>query len=204
MSVMNVTKTEICRQFGWTRYEFDRLAAAGMPVAAAAEGRTGTWRVDPVAVKRWLAAREAREADRQRLAREQREARLREEAERDRQAEERWQRAQFKRVADFATMQLYFEARCRAQAARFRQLDKDVYASEAYAAFQAEWPDPASPPSWWRLPSTTLDTAVELLQPYLTGKVNVRPSIEHLLPDDIDYTKPWPWRSDAVADRAGS
>src|SRR4051812_42396411 len=137
MSVMTVTKTEICRRFGWTRYEFDRHAAAGMPIAEAAEGRTGTWRVDPVAVKRWLAAREAREASRQRLAREQREARLREEAERTRRGEERRQVAERKRIADFATMQLYFEARCRAQAARFRQLDKDVYASAAYAAFQA-------------------------------------------------------------------
>src|SRR3954451_3746734 len=118
MSAMTVTKTEICRRFGWTRYEFDRHAAAGMPIAAAAEGRTGTWRVDPVAVKRWLAAREAREAAGQRLAREQREARQREEAERPRRAEERWQAAEFKRIAASVTQRLYDEARRRAMAAR--------------------------------------------------------------------------------------
>jgi hypothetical protein len=198
MSVMTVTKAEICRRFGWTRYEFDLHAAAGMPVIEAAEGRTGTWRVNPVAVKRWLAAREAREAARQRLAREQREARLREEAERERLAKERRRAAEHKRIAACVTQWLYAEARCRAQAARFRQLDKDTYTSAAYAAFQAEWPDPASTPSWWRLPSTTLDAAVGLLQPYLSGKANVRPAIEHLLPE-VDYSKPWPWRADEVA-----
>ncbi|MFL5334449.1 MAG: hypothetical protein ACJ8H8_14970 [Geminicoccaceae bacterium] len=186
---MTVTKTEICRQFGWTRYEFDRHAAAGMPIAEAAEGRTGTWRVDPVAVKRWLAAREAREAARQRLAREQCETRLREEAERTRRAEERWQAAEFKRIAASVTQWLYAEARWRAMAARGADLG-------------TEWPDPKARPDWWRLPPDVLSAAVELWRPYLCGKAK-RPAIEHLLPD-IDYTKPWPWRSDAVANRARS
>src|SRR3954453_15117635 len=168
MGVITVTKTEICRQFGWTRYEFDRHAAAGMPIAEAAEGRTGTWRVDPVAVKRWLAAREDLEADRQRLAREA---------------------CECKRIAASVTQWLYAEARWRAMAARGADLG-------------TEWPDPKARPDWWRLPPDVLSAAVALWRPYLCGKAK-RPAIEHLLPD-IDYSKPWPWRSDAVANRAGS
>src|SRR3954447_4092989 len=184
MGVITVTKTEICRRFGWTRYEFDRHAAAGMPITEAAEGRTGTWRVDPVAVKRWLAAREAREASRQRLAREQREARLREEAERDRRGEERGRAAEFKRVAASVTAWLYAEARWRAMAARFpRSSGADFYETEGWRAFKEEWPDPNTRPDWWLLPPDVLVAAVELWRPYPAGKASVRPEIEHLLPE---------------------
>ena len=158
-----VTKSEICRRFGWTRYEFDRLAAAGMPVLEAAGGRQGTWRVDPDAVERWLAEREAREAARRRLARERHEARRREEDERARRAEERRRAAESERVADFATMWLYGEARWREMAARLpKSRGRDPYQSAAYVAFATEWP--AECPPWWRLPPDALEAAVELLR----------------------------------------
>ena len=95
----------------------------------------------PLAVRRQI---QAEEREREEAARQAVQRRL-DEAERDRRAEERWRAAEFKRVAASVTAWLYFEARCRAMAARFRHLDKDVYASGAYVAFQAEWPDPASP-----------------------------------------------------------
>jgi hypothetical protein len=190
-----VTKSEICRRFGWTRYEFDRLAAAGMPVLEAAEGRQGTWRVDPDAVARWLAEREAREAARRRLARERHEARRREEAERARRAEERMRAAESGRVASFATMWLYGEARWRAMAARLpKSRGQDCYQSAAYVAFATEWP--AECPSWWRLPPDALAAAVELLRGYVTGRAPARPPTEHLLPG-VDYGAPWRWRTNA-------
>src|SRR3954452_23775664 len=101
------------------------------------------------------------------------------EAERARRAVERWQAAEFKRVAASAMQWLYSEARWRAMAVRG-------------ADFEAEWPDPKARPDWWLLPPDVLVAAVEMWRPYIDGKAK-RPAIEHLLPD-IDYSKLWPWR----------
>ena len=63
-----VTKTECCRRFGWTRYQFDLNVTAGMPVVEAAGHRGAEWRIDPAAVRRWLAERAAEQAARRRRA----------------------------------------------------------------------------------------------------------------------------------------
>jgi len=81
MAAERVTKSECCRRFGWTRYQFDKHVLAGMPVAEAAGHKGAEWRVEPRAVARWLAERKAQEAARQHRFRE-RYAEQRREAER--------------------------------------------------------------------------------------------------------------------------
>ena len=73
-----VNKAECCRSFGWTRYQFDKNAAAGMPVVEAARHKGGEWRVDLRAVARWICEEEEREAARRRRYREREEERRRE------------------------------------------------------------------------------------------------------------------------------
>lgn len=148
----------------------------------------------PPAVRRQI---QAEEREREKAGRQRIQDRLDEE-ERDRQADERHRAAAYKRIADFATMHLYFEFRCRAMEARCpRPRGEDFYQSPAYAAFAAEWPDTSNRPTWWRLPPEVLEAAVKLLRPWLNGKAKM-PSIEHLLSIDVDYTKPWPWRADTA------
>ena len=105
--VQPVSKTECCRRFGWTRYQFDLHVTAGMPVVEAAGHKGAEWRIDPAAVRRWLAERAAEQAARRRRvaayheerrreaeraaealrARERQRERARREAERRREAE---------------------------------------------------------------------------------------------------------------------
>jgi hypothetical protein len=154
-----------------------RLSAALLLMQEAALSR-----YVPLAVRRQIQA-EIRE--REKAAQQRVQDRLdREEC--YRRAEERWQASEFKRVADSVTAWLYAEARWRAMAIRG-------------ADPGAEWPGPNDRPDWWLLPPDVLAAAVELWRPYLAGKANVRPAIEHLLPD-IDYSKPWLWRADEAAE----
>jgi phage terminase Nu1 subunit (DNA packaging protein) len=62
-----VNKGECCRHFGWTRAEFDKKVAAGMPVVEAAAHKGGEWRVNLAAVARWVRKVEEEEAERSRL-----------------------------------------------------------------------------------------------------------------------------------------
>jgi phage terminase Nu1 subunit (DNA packaging protein) len=61
-----INKGECCRQFKWTRHEFDRKVREGMPVVEAAANKGREWRVNIAAVSRWLREREAEAAERQR------------------------------------------------------------------------------------------------------------------------------------------
>src|SRR3954453_12615510 len=70
-SKSTVNKSECCHRFGWTRYQFDKLVAAGMPVVEAAGHKGAEYRVDPKAVARWLAERKAQDEARQRRLQEQ-------------------------------------------------------------------------------------------------------------------------------------
>src|SRR3954464_1010253 len=77
-SKSTVNKSECCRRFGWSRYQFDTNAFAGMPVVEAARHKGAEWRVDPKAVARWVAERKAEEIARQRRLQEAYAARKRE------------------------------------------------------------------------------------------------------------------------------
>ena len=119
----------------------------------------------------------AEERGREEAARQAVQRRI-DEAERARRAEERWQAAEFKRIAASATLWLYSEARWRAMAVRFpRSSGADFYKTEDWRTFEAEWPDPKARPDWWRLPPDVLVAAVELWRPYLDGKAK-RPAID--------------------------
>lgn len=133
-------------------------------------------------------AKERREAQRRA---EERAQRLREQEEAQRRAEERRQAADLKRIRDFATADLYFHARQRAVEAR-RPSPGAFMGNEAYEVFMGEWP--ATAPDGWHLPPAVLDAAVDMLRPYLRGTANTRPPVEGLLPDNIDWSAPWPWR----------
>src|SRR3954451_6281576 len=77
-SKSTVNKSECCRRFGWSRYQFDLNAFAGMPVVEAARDKGAEWRVDPKAVAHWVAERKAEEIARQRRLQEACAARKRE------------------------------------------------------------------------------------------------------------------------------
>jgi hypothetical protein len=62
-----VNKTACCRYFSWSRAEFDKRAAEGMPVVEAAGHKGGEWRVDLDAVIRWDSKVKAEKAERDRL-----------------------------------------------------------------------------------------------------------------------------------------
>jgi phage terminase Nu1 subunit (DNA packaging protein) len=62
-----VNKGECCRHFGWSRAEFDKKVAEGMPVVEAAHHKGAEWRVNLAAVTRWVRKVEAEEAERSRL-----------------------------------------------------------------------------------------------------------------------------------------
>src|SRR3954464_11571830 len=70
-SKSTVNKSECCRRFGWSRYQFDLNAFAGMPVVEAAGHKGAEYRVDPRAGARWLAERKAQDEARQRRLQEQ-------------------------------------------------------------------------------------------------------------------------------------
>jgi phage terminase Nu1 subunit (DNA packaging protein) len=67
-----VNKGECCRQFRWTRHEFDRKVREGMPVVEAAANKGREWRVSLAAVSRWLRMKEKEAAERRRRYEERR------------------------------------------------------------------------------------------------------------------------------------
>jgi phage terminase Nu1 subunit (DNA packaging protein) len=86
-----VNKGECCRRFGWSRYEFDKHVATGMPVIQAASHKGAEWRVDLRAVSRWIEKRKAEEAARRQRVREYY---ARREAERKAAEKARWEQEQ--------------------------------------------------------------------------------------------------------------
>src|SRR3954462_10843281 len=70
-STPTVNKSECCRLFGWSRYQFDKHVIAGMPVVEAAGHKGAEYRVDPKAVARWLTQRKTEEMAQQRRLQEQ-------------------------------------------------------------------------------------------------------------------------------------
>jgi phage terminase Nu1 subunit (DNA packaging protein) len=76
-----VNKTACCQHFRWSRFQFDKNVAAGMPVVQAAGHKGDEWKIDLTAVARWLRELEEAAAARHRL-RQERERERREELER--------------------------------------------------------------------------------------------------------------------------
>ena len=100
-------------------------------------------------------------------------------------------------LRDLALLYIYAEARMAATAARFPVLNKVVIESAAFEEFLAAWPYPGARPAWWRAPPGVLEKAVELVRPWADGRVREQPELAHLLPAEVDYLQPWPWRADA-------
>jgi hypothetical protein len=57
----NVNKGRCCAMFGWTRYQFDKNIAKGMPYVRAAAHKGDEWIVNTAEVEAWI------EAEKQRL-----------------------------------------------------------------------------------------------------------------------------------------
>jgi hypothetical protein len=72
-----VNKGRCCAAFGWTRYEFDKHVAAGMPYVEAAAYKGGERVVDLAEVRAWLEERERRDGEYWRRRREEDERRRR-------------------------------------------------------------------------------------------------------------------------------
>jgi hypothetical protein len=206
-----VTKAEICREHGLTRYEFDQLVREGMPVVAGAAHKGGQWQVDPVAVRRWLRRREVREAARRRAV-AARAAAWRAEAER--QAAARRAAARAAEALRVAEMERRREAELRERA-----LD-DCYSAcfrlafRAYGVttgpgwpdrlenqrFLADWPNDArgGRPAWWAPPPGMAELALaERRRDKRYGEPE--PDWRRFL-GDYKFGEPWPWRGEGQAD----
>jgi hypothetical protein len=147
----------------------------------------------PLALRRQVAAEERQRAEAALQRQRQREAAANAKA----ASEKRWQRQQDDRLRDLAMIYIYAEARMAATAARFPVLNKVVIESAAFEEFLAAWPYPGARPVWWRAPPGVLEKAVELVRPWADGRVREQPELAHLLPAEVDYLQPWPWRADA-------
>ncbi len=217
-----LTKTECCRRFGWTRYEFDKNAAAGMPVLEAAAHKGAEWRVDPAAVRRWLARRAAEEAERRRRFAQYCEERRREA---ERAVRARWEREAAQERARRAAERAREEAwrREREERERGRRLDRAYricrglayedygspkgasfpngrprFAHEDHPGFMADWPF-GRPPRW--LPPPEMLEAVEA-EPAVIPYGYREPDWRRWWPGYAPG-RPWPWRDDAGAARVG-
>src|SRR3712207_4270816 len=95
-----VNKSECCRHFGWSRYQFDQHVCEGLPVVAAAQHKGGEWRINLTAASRWVRQKAAaEEARRQRV----RKYYARREAERKAAEKACWEREQAQERARRAT-----------------------------------------------------------------------------------------------------
>ena len=207
-----VNKTGCCRRFGWSRYEFDKNAAAGMPVLRAAAHKGDEWVVDPAAVRRWLARREAEEAERRRRVAEYRQERRREA---ERVVRARWERERAEREAERAREEAWRREReererggrldrayevCRRLAyedygspkGAFHPNGRPRFAHEDHPGFMADWPF-ARPPRWLPPPGMLEAVAGEpACRPYDYREPDWRRWWPGYVPG-----RPWPWRSEA-------
>jgi hypothetical protein len=209
-----LTKTACCGRFGWSRYEFDKNVAAGMPVLAAAAHKGDEWRVDSAAVQRWLARREAEEAARRRRLQvyfeEQRreaerlvQARWEKERERERARraaerarEEAWRREREERERSKRLDRAY--AACRRLAyedygspkGAFFPNGRPRFAHEDHPGFMADWP--FARPAWW-LPPPGMLAAIEV-EPTCRPYGYQEPDWRRWWPGYV-LGRRWPWRT---------
>src|SRR3712207_3175898 len=167
-----VNKSECCRHFGWSRYEFDQHVLEGLPVVAAAQHKGGEWRINLTAAARWVRQKAAaEEARRQRV----REYYARREAERKAAEKARWEREQAQERARWeaqkrheAAWQEFFRKerlhrrleRAYGHCRRMAYLDLVAYCErngiegpvggdwpERFPQFRVDWP--MDRPLWW-------------------------------------------------------
>jgi hypothetical protein len=209
-----LTKSGCCTRFGWTRYEFDKNVTDGMPVVAAAGHKGSEWKVDPAAVRRWLARREAEKAAQRRRTEEYLEE-CRRKA--DRVVQARWEREQACRAAEQARQEAWLRE-CEARE-RGRRLDRAYrvcrrlayedygspkgaffpngqprFAHEDHPGFMADWP--FERPAWW-LPPPEMLAAIEaepVSKPYGYQEPDWRQWAPRYVPG-----RAWPWRNGDAA-----
>jgi hypothetical protein len=207
-----VTKSEICRRHGWTRYQFDCLVNEGLPYVAGAGHKGDQWRVDPDAVGEWLAERAAREAERRRLQ-AQRAAEYRAQAERQAVARYEAEQARRRRERE-AEEQRIAEIQRRREAEEHERALDDSYSACFKLAMQAhgvklgpgwldrpehqqflrEWPTRAAGgvPAWWAPPPGMLEFALaERRRQHCFG--DPAPNWAQFLAG-YKFRTPWPWR----------
>ena len=131
---------------------------------------------------------EAAAAERRRQQLEAAEAERREEELRRRRGEERRR--------ETAMLFAYSECRLAATAARFPVYTEGLYDTPAFRAFLEAWPVPDQRPRWWLPPPGMLEVVMAKLRPWFAGRVRQQPDFAPLVPTDIDFTQPWPWRAD--------
>src|SRR3954451_21654163 len=146
----------------------------------------------PPHLKREVAAErrraEAAAAERRRQQLEAAEAERREEELRRRRGEERGR--------ETAMLVAYAECRLAATAARFSVYTEGLYDTPEFRAFLEAWPVADQRPGWWRPPPGMLEVVMAKLRPWFAGKVRQQPDFAPLVPKDVDFTQPWPWRAE--------
>jgi hypothetical protein len=208
-STPTVNKSECCRRFGWSRYQFDLNAFAGMPVVEAARHKGAEWRVDPKAVARWVAERKAEEIARQRrlqeayaarkreaerkvaamLARKYDQERAQREAAKRREAE--WREREAKRQKERWLDQAY--GHCKRCAHRDIGSPKGPDWVHRTPHWSADWP--VQRPSWWLPPPGLLEAV--MAEPACIPYGHQEPDWRRWVPTYVPG-RPWPWRADTV------
>jgi hypothetical protein len=184
-----------CRAAAPGRWSFGSPARHRLPAARLLLREPALAPLVPEALRREVRA-ERRRADAEALERRRRELR---EEQRRRRTEEGWRRRQEQQIERQCLFELYAATWTRAREARVPAHAGGRDDAPEYRAFVERWPRPsAGPPGWWRPPPRVLPAAVERFRPYWVGKA-ARPEIQDLLPRDVAYGKPWPWRAEGAA-----
>src|SRR3712207_4132698 len=202
-----VNKSECCRHFGWSRYEFDQHVLEGLPVVAAAQHKGGEWRINLTAAARWVRQKAAAEEARRQWVRR---CYARREAERKAAEKARWEREQAQERARRAAERAREERWCREREERLRtkHLDRAYgacrklayedygspkgaywpngqprFAHENHPQFMADWPFVR--PAWW-LPPEAIEAEPEY-RPYNYQEPDWRQWVPRYVVDQV-----WP------------
>src|SRR4051794_27442614 len=205
-SKSTVNKSECCRRFGWSRYQFDTNAFAGMPVVEAAGHKGAEWRVDPKAVARWLTQQKAEETARQQRLQEEFAVRRRE-AERNvaailarkhdreraqknaaKRREAEWRERETKRQMEQWLDRAY--GHCKRYA--YQDIDSPKGGDWVHRTphWSTDWPVPR--PAWWLPPPGLLEAV--MAEPACIPYGHQEPDWRRWVPTYVPG-RPWPWRA---------
>lgn len=203
-----VTKSEICRSYGWTRYRFDQHVRLGMPIVEAAPHKGGQWRIDPEAVARWLEGRQWR-ARKRALELEclvQRRTEAAREAERRKREVAARREAEYREQQERRRLERALE-RCYSHAKRlaYRDYSDDCARRGVEGPVGPDWPArhprfladwPSTRPDGWQPPPGMLE--VVLAEPACRPYGYQEPDWTRWVPPYVPG-QPWPWRNDDAA-----